>query len=193
MKIVIDTCSLMAMVRYYMPFDKDKVFQNFVKQKITDGELIVIDRVYDESRNISSGEIIRELAFLSDKEFLSLTKTPYKTDATLPLRPARFENMMNDQFVVQTQKSKLSVAEFQTLKEGFYNNADIKQILLCQNLINDGDCDVLLVTEETASNNDNKLFKKIPAICEFLEIETITLPKLIRKLGEVNVELKIEG
>ena len=63
MKIVIDTCSLMAMVRYYIPFDKDQVFQDFVKQKIIDGDLIVIDQVYNESRNISSGEIVRELPF----------------------------------------------------------------------------------------------------------------------------------
>lgn len=193
MKIVIDTCSLMAMVRYYMPFDKDEVFQEFVKQKIIDGELIVIDKVYDESVYLSSGEILKELTFLNDKEFLRISKSPYNTELILPLRPARFESMMNDQFVVQTQKRKLSDAEFQTLKDNFYNNADIKQIVLCQNLKNGGNSDVLLVTEETASNNDSKLFKKIPAICKFLDIETISLPKLIRKIGEVNVELKIES
>lgn len=191
MKIVIDTCSLMAMVRYYMPFDKDEVFQEFVKQKIIDGELIVIDKVYDESRNISSGEIVRELPFLSDGEFLRKSKTPYNTELVLPIRPRSFESMMNMQFVVQTQKRKLSDVEFETEKDKFYESADIKQIVLCQNLKNGGNSEVILVTEETASINDSKLFKKIPAICEFLGIETITLPKLIRKLGEVEVELRV--
>ncbi len=45
-----------------------------------------------------------------------------------------------------------------------------------------------LVTEETESSNDNKLFKKIPAICKELEIETMTLPELIAKYDGINID-----
>ncbi|ADZ12870.1 hypothetical protein RIA_1806 [Riemerella anatipestifer RA-GD] len=40
--------------------------------------------------------------------------------------------------------------------------------------------DVYLVTEETAESNDNKLFKKIPAMCNELNIQCIALPKLLK-------------
>lgn len=44
-----------------------------------------------------------------------------------------------------------------------------------------------LVTEETESSNDNKLFKKIPAICKELEIETMSLPELLVKYDNINI------
>ena len=47
MKVAIDTCSLLSMARYYLPFDKDARLYNLVKAKISSGELIVIDRVYE--------------------------------------------------------------------------------------------------------------------------------------------------
>ena len=65
----------------------------------------------------------------------------------------------------------------------------MKQIILCLNLINDGER-VLLVTEETESSNDNKLFKKIPAICKELEIETKTLPELTAKYDGIDIDFQ---
>lgn len=49
---------------------------------------------------------------------------------------------------------------------------------------------MILVTEETESSNDNKLFKKIPAICKELEIETITLPELIAKYDGIDIDFQ---
>lgn len=65
----------------------------------------------------------------------------------------------------------------------------MKQIILCLNLIKDGER-VVLVTEETESSNDNKLFKKIPAICKELEIETMTLPELIAKYDGIDIDFQ---
>ena len=48
--------------------------------------------------------------------------------------------------------------------------------------------DVYLVTEETTESNDNKLFKKIPAMCNELNIECITLPQLL-KIYEKEINL----
>ena len=79
--------------------------------------------------------------------------------------------------------------EFENRKNAFLNGADMKQIILCLNLINDGE-KVALVTEETESSNDNKLFKKIPAICKELQIETMTLPELIAKYDGINIDFQ---
>jgi hypothetical protein len=50
--------------------------------------------------------------------------------------------------------------------------------------------EVFLVTEETEVSNDNKLFKKIPAICSQLDIKTINIQQLIDKLGGISIEIK---
>ncbi len=53
------------------------------------------------------------------------------------------------------------------------------------------DNQITVVTEETSSNNDNKLFKKIPSICKELNVECIGLPKLIELFNkEINVQIK---
>jgi hypothetical protein len=49
---------------------------------------------------------------------------------------------------------------------------------------------VVLVTEETESSNDNKLFKKIPAICNMLEIVTMTLPELIAMYDGIDIDFQ---
>jgi len=50
--------------------------------------------------------------------------------------------------------------------------------------------EVILVTEETESGNDNKLFKKIPAICKELNIPTMTLPELIERYDGIDIDFK---
>jgi hypothetical protein len=65
----------------------------------------------------------------------------------------------------------------------------MKLIILCLNLIRDyPDEEIILVTEETESNNDNKLFKKIPTICKELKVTTMTLPELLAKYNGIDVE-----
>lgn len=49
---------------------------------------------------------------------------------------------------------------------------------------------MVLVTEETESSNDNKLFKKIPAICKELDIPTMTLPELLKKYDSLDINFK---
>ncbi len=65
--------------------------------------------------------------------------------------------------------------EFESQKNFSLGRADMKQVILALNLHNDGER-VFLVTEETESSNENKLFKKITAICKELNIETLSLP-----------------
>lgn len=118
-------------------------------------------------------------------------KVPYKTASLLAPSPAKFLRQLDNQFVnsIVKRQKKLTETEFENQKNAFLNDADIKQIILCLNLIKNGE-QVVLVTEETESSNDNKLFKKIPAICKELEIETMTLPELIAKYDGIDIDFQ---
>jgi hypothetical protein len=45
MKVVIDTSSLLTLVRYYLPFDKDLVLYNFFKSRVESGEIVILDNL----------------------------------------------------------------------------------------------------------------------------------------------------
>jgi hypothetical protein len=190
-KVVIDTNSLLSLVRYYLPFDKKRVLFQFFKKKIEIGEIIIVDKVLQECTYNAKGIVITTLDFLNEKAFLKLAKAPYKTDSLLAPSPAKFLRQVENQFVntVVRRNRKLTDTEFENQKNAFLNDTDIKQIILCLNLLEDGE-KVVLVTEETESSNDNKLFKKIPAICKELEIETMTLPELIAKYDGIDIDFQ---
>lgn len=191
MKVVIDTNSLLSLVRYYLPFDKKGVLFQFFKKKIEIGEIIIIDKVLRECTYNSKGIVLTTLNYLTEKAFLKSAKAPFKTDSLIAPSPAKFLRQVENQFVntVIRQQRKLTDTEFENQKNTFLNDTDIKQIILCLNLLKDGE-KVVLVTEETESSNDNKLFKKIPAICKELEVETMTLPELLAKYDGIDFEFQ---
>ncbi|WP_370690541.1 DUF4411 family protein [Algoriphagus sp.] len=170
------------MVRNYLPLDKSGFLFEEIRNKISTGEFILLDAVYEEIKYQSKGIILKKLDYLSDKGFLKEYKIIVKTDELLPLAPGKFMNMLGNQFAIQGQLKRLNEAEFEVKKKEFMESADAKLILYCQHLIMDHpDEETYLVTEETAAANDLKLFKKIPAICEILGIPVITLPELLLK------------
>ena len=186
---VIDTSSLLSLVRYYLPFDKKGVLFEVIKSKISSGEIIMLDAVYEESKFVGQKIILTNLDFLTDKEFLKEYKIIAKTDELIPLAPGKFLNMVKNQFVANPfQLKKLSESEFEVQKNRFMESADAKLIMYCQYLIKDNpEEEIYLVTEETSAANDLKLFKKIPAICAILGISVITLPQLLEKYPEVDL------
>ena len=189
MKVVMDTNSLLALVRYYLPFDNDKVLINFFKNQIEIGNILIIDKVISECEYISKGIILSQLPFLNDIAFLKSSKTPIKTDSLIAPNTKQFFHQLNFVFVNNPIKRKLNEIEFENQMNLFIESADLKQIILCLNLIKDGEFAVL-VTEETESSNDNKLFKKIPAICKELKIPTMTLPELLNNFDGINIYFK---
>jgi hypothetical protein len=191
MKVVIDTNSLLSLVRYYLPFDKKGILFQFFKNKIAIGDIIIIDKVLQECTYNSKGIVLTTLDYLNDKAFLKTAKVPYKTDSILAPSPAKFLRQVENQFVntVIRKQRKLTDTEFDNQKNAFLNDADMRQIILCLNLLKDGE-KVVLVTEETESSNDNKLFKKIPAICKELNISTLTLPELLVKYDGIDIDFK---
>lgn len=192
MKVVIDTSSLLSLVRYYLPFDKQKVLFEIIKLKIANGEILVIDKIVDECEYISKGIVLDTFSFLTDKEFNKSHKLPLNTEFILPPAPAKFYRMVDNNFVVPSQKARLKTeAQYDSLKNDFMNSADMKMILTSLNLKKENlSEEIYLVTEETEQSNDNKLFKKIPAICTQLDIQTINIQQLIDKIDGVEVEIK---
>ena len=192
MKVAIDTNSLLSLVRYYLPFDKKLFLFNFVKEKIEKGEIIIIDKVFEQCTYNAKGIVIQQLTFLSEKAFLKSAKLPYKTDSMIAPSPAKLLRQIDNQFVnsIVKKQRNLTDVEYENQKNHFLEDADMKLIILCQKLIKENSNEeIILVTEETESSNDNKLFKKIPTICKELNIVTKTLPELLNKYS-LNVEFK---
>jgi len=192
MKVVIDTNSLLSLVRYYLPFDNNLILFNFIKEKLLKGEIIVIDKVLVECTFNAKGIIIQKLNYLADKEFLKKARIPYKTDDLIAPAPAKFLRQLDNQFVnsIVRKQRKLTDVEYENQKSIFLESADMKLIILSLNLKKNVGDQVFLVTEETEHNNDNKLFKKIPAICSELDIPTITLPELFAKYPDIKIDFK---
>lgn len=191
MKVVIDTSSLLSLVRYYLPFDKKTILFDAIKSKIASGEILVIDKIIDECAYISKGIVLTSLEFLTDKTFNKSNKLPLNTEFILPPTPAKFYRQVDNQFVNGVQKNRLTETQYDSVKNDFMNSADMKLILTSLTLIKDNPTeDIFLVTEETDVSNDNKVFKKIPAICSQLEIQTINIQQLVDKFDGISFEIK---
>lgn len=191
MKVVIDTSSLLSLVRYYLPFDKRGVLFEFFKKKIETGEIIVIDQVLQECTYNSKGIVLATLKYLGDKCFQKANRVPYKTEDLLAPAPSKFLRQVDGQFVntVVRRQQNITETEFENQKDLFLKGADMRQVILCLNIQKGGER-VVLVTEETEVSNDNKLFRKLPAICRELEIETMTLPELLAKYEGIDLDFQ---
>lgn len=179
MKIVIDTSSLLSLVRYYLPFDKNDVLRNFIKQKIESKEIVILDKVYEECSYIAKGLVVKSLLYLNEKN------NRIKTTDILPSQ--KFFNQLENQFINGSVKNKLSDVEFESRKNSFLESADTKLLLFS---INNKADNIIIISEETESNNDNKSFKKLPTICKILELEIKTLPELLKLYKDIDFEIK---
>jgi hypothetical protein len=183
MKAVIDTNSLLSLVRYYSPFDKQNILYEMIKTNIANGEILIIDKIIEECNRLKKGIIVTTLSFLTDKEFNKAHKLPFNTESLLPPTGNKFYNMVDNNFVNKPIKNKLDEIEYESRKEYFMKSADMGLVLTCLNLKMDYPTDdIFLVTEETEINNDNKLFVKIPKMCDMLDIQVMNIPQLIDKL-----------
>lgn len=68
MRAAIDTTSLVSFVRYYLPFDKADKLKKLLEKKFNSGEVIVLDKVFEESGRVAKGIVTEKLDFLDDKK-----------------------------------------------------------------------------------------------------------------------------
>jgi len=121
MKVIIDTSSLISLVRYYLPFDKNSILFDFIKNKIESGEILILDAVLKECRYTSKGIVVDKFPYINQKKYQT------KTDNILPTR--RFFNLLENNFINTSARAKLSDVEFENRKNKFLNSADAKLIL----------------------------------------------------------------
>ena len=176
MMVLIDTSSLISLVRYYLPFDINQILYNFIKEKIESKQILVLDKVYEECEYTAKGIVLEKLGYLKSKKNIT------KTTEVLPTQ--KFFNQLENQFINGSVKNKLSDVEFENRKNDFLNSADAKLLLYS---ISDSSKQYVIVSEETETSNDNKSFKKLPTICKILDLEIITLPKLLKGYKEINI------
>lgn len=189
MKVVIDTSSLISLVRYYLRFDTDSRLYNLFKEKIESEEIIIIDEVLAECKYTSKGIVLDALNYLVDKEWKKQNNTPVNTSSIFPPSLKKFHNIIDNQLIRGSVKNDLDEEEYQIMKDGFMNSADCRMVIYCLDALHrNPDEEILIVTEETLSSNDNKAFKKIPAIGEILKIKVITLPELLEMYSEIDIK-----
>ena len=177
---LLDTSSLLSLVRYYLPFDNQDKLLNYFKQRIIAKEIVVLETVYKESKLVAGGIIVERLDFLNDKKLRT------KTDDLLPDK--KYFNRLENEFCYGARKNSLNPSEFESRKKAFLESADSKLLLYCLKHKDEIDSsNYIIVTEETVSSNDNKAFKKLPAICDILEIKHNTLPELIRTFNDFTI------
>ena len=172
-KIVIDSSSLINLVKYYskiIGFDKLKELLNI---KMQAGELIIIDKVKLELESYQGNNS----AINYYEEIL-----PVNTEFLLPNISKTEEWFSNRRRYFEGRPDIM-----ERLKREFQESADPYLILYCLHLKEQGE-DVILITEE-GFGADGKLYKKIPQICQS---EGIVCGKVVDLLfNEYSGEIKI--
>ena len=118
--------------------------------------------------------------------FVKVRKNSVNTTDLLP--DISFFSLLDEQFVNAVMKNKLTNIQYEAEKNFYLSTADPKLLLFALKHKNDN---VIIVSEETERNNDNKLFKKLPSICKILELDIITLPQYLQLLENFEIDFQI--
>lgn len=183
MKYIIDTSSLISLVRYYLPFDKDDKLFNHIKNMVEVGQIIVIDKVVRECGYVSRGIVVNKMPFICLKKSLN-------TSDVVALQPKRNFNLVNNQFCRKSLLKNASVEDvvkYEQNKKRFTDiEADLSIVLLAEKLAGRNTLtpdDITVVSEETRYDSDNKYFKKIPEMCEILNISCSTVSEFLKEIN----------
>lgn len=181
MKAVIDTSSLMTLVRYYLPFDREGKLTSFLEESILSGSIIVLDQVSDECKRLGKGRVIDAFPFLAQSK--------YKTSiADIRINKAIY-NLIDNNFINASAKALLTEDLYQFKRNEFIASADFAMMLYSYS-IKDME-DVVIVTEETGYSNDGKPFKKIPDICKIIGVKTENLPSFLLENDFINISVEL--
>lgn len=171
---VIDTSSLVAIARYYLPIKDEVKLLHFIEYKFRSGELILLSSVFHEASRTQKGIALKLMEFLNDKDLR------FNDSDLTPPAPKKFSNQLDNNFCIPLQKKKLDAETYSIQKSQYMTTGDAKLVLFA---LNNTDKDPVVITEETALSNDGKLFKKLPAICDFLGIKHMTIAEWLVENG----------
>lgn len=173
-KIVMDTCSLIDLFKYYQ-FDRDygesetySKLMEFINSKISSKEIVVIDKVFDEL--YGEEPHIKLFKKIVEKKTESTTSLLNKVKSTC----TQFLDRINENAKKFTD---INVAMLgQKLDEYENKNADLYLIEYCAKLKTEN-VNSILITEE--SYKGDKLLPKIPILCRERGLICKDLPYLL--------------
>ena len=163
---IIDTSSLVAIARYYLPIKDEVKLLHFIESKFRSGELVLLSTIFVEASRTQKG-IALELM-----EFLNEDGLRFNDSDLIPPSVRKFSNQLDNNLCVPLQKKKLSDEMYALQKAEYMTTGDAKMLFYA---LHNKDKEPVIITEETKLSNDGKLFKKLPAICDFLEIKHMTV------------------
>ena len=177
---LIDTCSLIRLCEYYLPFDRDQKLTAFLKVQYQAKNIIIIDAVYEEATFTQKGKILKMLSFLEKRDCM---------DTSLLQVTRKLSNLVDNQFCNQLNKKKLAnnchtnFAEvYDQQKQLYMSQGDFRLIIAANEIkrkIGDGlfkdQEKVVIVTDESTTENDGKLFRKLPICCKEANVKSLTL------------------
>lgn len=168
---IIDTCSWIALARYYSPFDSDRALYNLILTKIKSNEILLLSEVANQSRLVSKKIAANAFDFILEKDNIIKTEDL--------VADAKFQNIVINQLSHRSRMKTLTEFETEAVYSNFYRDADCKIILKALSLKGDLFNNVTIITEETNNENDSKYIKKIPSICEYLKIDCISVTEFL--------------
>ena len=175
MTAIIDTSSLLSFVRYYLPFDSKGVLRGFLVDQVRQGAIVILDAVWEECQYVAKGIVVQELPELQ----------VYVKDTTSLLPPSqrKLSNLLDENFCNGVLKNMLTEDQYMLQKQNFMKSADYKIVVKCMEQPTMFDADRCVITEETAISNDRKVFKKLPAIMNILQITVFTISQFFKDNG----------
>ncbi|MBO4922771.1 MAG: DUF4411 family protein [Bacteroidales bacterium] len=182
MKAVIDTSSLVSLVRYYLPFDTNETLKTFLKERVEAKDLIVLEQVAAECKLQGKGQVVKALPFVDKpKNITAVNDVPIDK---------RLFHMIDNNFINGSVAKLLPEAEYQFEREGFMKTADFAMVLYAYSIKKKED--VVIVTEETSYSNDGKPFKKIPGICDTIGVRTQNLPTFLFENSIIDLTVEVQ-
>lgn len=91
--VIVDTCSLVYLSRFYLPFDEDGQLKRFFENQFRNRNLVMLDVVLDECKHQSKGLVVNSLPFLE-----SLKSLIIKTTELTAFAPKKFSNLLDNNF-----------------------------------------------------------------------------------------------
>ena len=184
MRTLVDTSSLVSLARYYYPFDSTDILNEYLNSEIASGNIIVLDKIAEEVQYVSRGMAVEAFSCLKDKNRVVSTKD-------LIPKP-QFFNMLDNSFVDNaTKRLKFNDDEagYNNERDVFLKGADCALVVYAMNNTSKMD-PIQILTEESANQNDGKLFKKIPLICKVIGIRTLTSVEFLKELQSIKVNIE---
>ena len=145
-RYLIDTSSLLSLVRYYRPFDKNKKLFQWLKGMFMEKQqCLLIENVLKEANRINKGQIVKTYDFLKEVKCIK----------SIAVIPPQFHERIDKNWIVSEAREKVKPEEYKESKHNELGRADWQLVFAAREKKGD-----IIVTEESRKENDNKLFKK---------------------------------